>query len=198
MEYHTLKFVSKENVTDREKIKLLEVVRRLDPSADFTTNHPDNELVKTLIISLTRCLHEKELEKINDELATDMDNYFVETLCEEGEEEDEVKDGPGKLFTVAEVRKTFRDHFEPSFKEMCDEMELRNHNRLIEKRAQMGWKFGDRFDPLKKESPMMKPYDQLPEEYKLQNGKIFEDVLDILQKNGFYMSHITMNKLKKK
>ena len=161
-----LKFVSREEIPEEKKNKFLGIVREIDENATC-----DNETQTSISVSSKHAFTESELDKINKRCAEYYDNYLIKSTCSEDSE--------------TKTNLPSKDNFEKAYREMCDEMEIKSHNRLIEKRAKMGWRYGERFDPEKKESPLMRQYHELPEQYKLRNGHVLRDAIDILEKHGF-------------
>jgi hypothetical protein len=58
------------------------------------------------------------------------------------------------------------------------------HNKSMQDKIAAGWRYGDRFDSSEKTSPLIKPYDDLPEEHRQLRPDIFTKVLEIIGKNS--------------
>lgn len=186
---HFIKLIPTEKLSEEQKEAFVNLVKLVDPSVS-SYYEDDNHL----IVELSHCLSQEELDKIfqecNSQLGTD--DYFLMASEEDHEEEKldqeepvtEAKEEPKK----EERKETSKEEFKDIYQKMCDELEVKLHNRVMDKKSALGWKYGDKFNPHTKESPLMRPYHELPEDYKIKNGKIFNDVLDILKKNGFNIS----------
>jgi hypothetical protein len=183
---HFIKLIPTEKLSDEQKEQFVHLVRSVDPGV--SSYYDDGNHV---VVELDHNMSEKELDVVFKECEKEYNDFFLmasdeeteeqstETLPEEVEESSHEKEEP---------KETSKEEFKDVYQRMCDELEVKLHNRVVDKKTSLGWKFGDKFDPHKKESPLMRNYSDLPEEYKLKNGKIFNDVLEILKKNGFTVS----------
>lgn len=57
------------------------------------------------------------------------------------------------------------------------------HDKSMNEKIKAGWRYGDKFDPEQKTSPLIKNYDDLPEAHKQMRPDIFAKVIEILGKN---------------
>lgn len=190
---HFVKLIPTEKLSEEQKETFVNLVKSVDPSVS-SYYEDDNHLV----VELSHCLSQEELDKIFQECSSQLGtkDYFLMASEEENDVEDhEEKSDHEESVTEAAVepvkeepKTVSKEAFKDIYQKMCDELEVKLHNRVMDKKSALGWKYGDKFDPHAKESPLMRPYHELPEDYKIKNGKIFNDVLDILKKNGFNIS----------
>lgn len=187
---HFIKLIPTKKLSDEQKDKFVNFVKNID--SDALSYYEDENHV---IIELSHCLSNEELDKIFKECSEILgtEDYFLMASEEEKSEEnteenkEEVKE-ESAAENLEEPKDTSKEDFRNLYKVMCDELEVKLHNRVIDKKSALGWKYGEKFDPEKKESPLMRPYHELPEDYRIKNGKIFGDVLEILKKHGFTIS----------
>jgi hypothetical protein len=177
-----IKLLPTEKLSDEQKEKFVHLVKNVDPSV---SSYYDDE--NHVVVGLSHCLSNEELDEIFRECEKEYENFFL-MASEEHKEEMPVEEQIEEAVTVPAKEEVSKKDFKDIYQTMCDELEVKLHNRVIDKKTQLGWKYGDKFDPEKKESPLMRAYHELPEDYKIKNGKIFHDVLEILKKNGFTVS----------
>lgn len=75
------------------------------------------------------------------------------------------------------------DLSDENMKIMLDELSRFMHNDNVRKKIENGWRYGEHFSITEKTSPLLVPYEQLPEEYKELRPDIFMKVLSIIGKN---------------
>lgn len=66
--------------------------------------------------------------------------------------------------------------------DMLEDLAKFMHTKYIEEKVKAGWNYGEDYSFEKKTSPLLVPYEQLPEEYKELRPDIFEKVVEILNK----------------
>jgi len=168
---HFVKLIKKD-LSDSDKENFIKLVKKVDPSV--TSYYDDHDSV---VVETSHSFDNSEVNKLFSECETNYEDFFL--MASETENLEENKETPKEIS---------KEDFKNIYEKMCDELEVRMHNRVVEKKSQLGWRHGDKFDPHEKTSPLMKPYHELPEDYKLKNGKIFMDMLDVLKNNGFTVS----------
>ena len=168
-----LKLISKTELSEDARRSFLSLVKQYDSGADVHT-----EEGRVLHIKLEIVLPEVDLKNISERWSEHHDNFFIEYEFE-NQNPDVLKETDLAVL----------------FDEMNEELNHRLHNRMVEEKAEKGWKYGDAYDPENKTSPLMKPYHELPEAYKKPNKKILKDVLQVLEDKGFMLVH--KNKLPK-
>jgi hypothetical protein len=180
---HFIKLIPTEKMTEEQKDNFVNIVKSVDPSINSYYEDGNH-----LILELSHSLSEEELDKIFQECNSTLgtENYFLMASDEDAAKDEEPIETIEE--SVEPKKEESKEEFKDIYQKMCDELEVKMHNRIIDKKSALGWKYSDKFDPHKKESPLMKPYHELPEEYRIKNGKIFNDVIDILKKNGFTVS----------
>lgn len=67
-------------------------------------------------------------------------------------------------------------------KQMVEELMREMHSDFVKKKTDAGWRYGEEFSMENKTSPLLVPFDQLPDNYKDYNPKFFSKVLNILTK----------------
>lgn len=77
--------------------------------------------------------------------------------------------------------KTFDDD---KMQNMLYELAKYMHNKSMNEKIADGWRYGAVFDLKEKTSPLIKPFDNLPEEHKKLRPDIFAKVLEIIGKNS--------------
>lgn len=87
----------------------------------------------------------------------------------------EVKDARVQLFDGVEIPET-------SYKEMCWEIAKLQHARWVQERMNEGWRYGDRYSARDKVHPMLKPWDDLPQQYQKVDYRLPLDILGVIKK----------------
>jgi hypothetical protein len=65
---------------------------------------------------------------------------------------------------------------------MLEELSRYMHNKSMSEKMALGWRYGEKFDPNEKTSPLIKPYEDLPSEHKKLRPDIFAKVMEIISK----------------
>jgi hypothetical protein len=69
--------------------------------------------------------------------------------------------------------------------EFAEKVAIAMHNRWYHKKSEEGWRYGAKFDQRGKVNPMMKPWNELAEEYKNVDPNLPEMFLQLLGKEGY-------------
>jgi hypothetical protein len=171
---HFVKLLGK-NLSDSDKEEFVKLVKSMDPSV--TEYHDDNGSV---VVETDHSFSHEEIDQLFKKCEEKFENFFLMASNEEDLEESKKEKIKEESLSKDDIKKLFDS--------MCEELEVKLHNRVIEKKSALGWRHGEKFDPHEKTSPLMMAYHDLPESYKIKNGKILNDVIDILKKNGFTVS----------
>jgi len=163
---HYVKLLKK-GLSDSDKERFVKLVKELDP--EIETYYDDGGAV---IVETCHPFSNDDVNQLFKKCESYYDDFFI--MASSNEDLDESKEEPKEDKSI--------------YDQMFDELEVQMHNRVMEKKTKLGWRHGDKFDPHEKTSPLLKPYHQLPEEYKIKNGQVFMDVIDILKKHGFKVS----------
>ncbi len=59
------------------------------------------------------------------------------------------------------------------------------HDNWAKERIKQGWKYGEKRDDMKKETPCLVEYEKLPEEEKLYDRETAMETLKVIQKLGY-------------
>ena len=59
------------------------------------------------------------------------------------------------------------------------------HDNWAKERIKQGWKYGEKRDDMKKETPCLVEYEKLPEEEKLYDRETAIETLKVIQKLGY-------------
>lgn len=72
-----------------------------------------------------------------------------------------------------------------NFNEFSEAIARKNHEKWLHDRSNAGWRFGLKFDSKEKTHPMMRPWHELPEEYKNIDKSYPSFLADLLGDYGF-------------
>lgn len=64
------------------------------------------------------------------------------------------------------------------------------HDTWAKERIKQGWKYGEKRDDLKKETPCLIEYEKLPEEEKIYDRETAIETLKVIQKLGYEIKKI--------
>ncbi len=161
-----LKLTSKNELSEESRRAFISLIQQYDDGAEIET-----EKSKTILITLDHTIPDQDLKELSETWGETNDNFLIEY---EGGQEDT---GHKKL--------DIKDLFD----NMNEELNIRLHDRMVEEKTSKGWRYGDRYDPANKTSPLMKPYLDLPKSYRKPDKNILRDVLNVLENNGFIITH---------
>lgn len=63
---------------------------------------------------------------------------------------------------------------------MLDSLSKFMHNAMVKEKVSNGWRYGEKFSMENKTSPLLVPYEQLPDEHKVHRPDIFYKVLELI------------------
>ena len=124
-------------------------------------------------IPLTRNLTEKEYEVVR---------HAFQHLAKEGQELDSstVTIGNARHLPAGETQ------IEPeNYEIFCDTLAKLQHSNWCLERSEMGWRYGIDHNPGEKTSPMLRPWHELPQQYKRIDKRLPEQILNTLESLGY-------------
>ena len=73
----------------------------------------------------------------------------------------------------------------PEILELSEILAKNVHDNWAKERIKQGWKYGEKRDDSKKETPCLVEYEKLPEEEKLYDRETAMETLKVIQKLGY-------------
>jgi hypothetical protein len=74
---------------------------------------------------------------------------------------------------------------ETDYAEMCDTLAKHQHERWCRERTQQGWRYGLEMKAKDKTHPMLRPWEQLPDQYKNVDDQLPHLFMNILAQHGY-------------
>lgn len=74
------------------------------------------------------------------------------------------------------------DMDDETFQKMLVELAKFMHSTMVKEKMDAGWRYGENFSMEQKTSPLLVPYENLPEKYQQVRPDIFNKVMEILQR----------------
>lgn len=68
---------------------------------------------------------------------------------------------------------------------LCNAMAKRKHEDWVRERTDAGWRYGVVFDAEEKVHPLVRPWDQLPERYRVPDLTAPQQLIDLLNDSGY-------------
>jgi hypothetical protein len=127
-------------------------------------------------IPLSRDLVEKEIQPINDALI----EYFPEGDFKIETSAVKINKASRPMSADATIELKKRD-----YNELCDTLAKNIHQRWCSDREKAGWKFGLKLNKKEKTHPMLRPWDQLNDEYKNVDYDLPKLFMEKLSEYGF-------------
>lgn len=155
---HYVKILTSENLSYSHLTLIISLIEKFSKIELFSEEHDGNAKAYTYYIG--RSLNEHEMEIIVN-----------------------------KWFSINDLEVFFENTTSPSMVDektmltMLDELAKFMHNEDVRKKVKLGWRYGMEFSISEKTSPMILPWEQLPEEYKTVRPELFSKVLEILSKS---------------
>lgn len=104
--------------------------------------------------------------------------------------------------TIANARQLLdgEPQIEPDkFEVFCDTLAKHQHSNWCTERTEAGWRFGFDHNAMEKTSPLLRPWHDLPAQYKSIDKKLPSQILNILEDLGYVIvPKAELEKLKKK
>lgn len=71
------------------------------------------------------------------------------------------------------------------FGTLCELLSKEEHNRWVEDQVSDGWRLGNSYSEQNKTHPLLKPWEQLPEQYKYIDDKMPQRFIEALERMGY-------------
>lgn len=186
---HHLRLISEEEINEPWPTMFIKTIERAGPDDIVHSVQVYDEVGETHAVSirhffdeenennvyevpLTRNLTEKEAEKIVlvwQQLFED--DFIIETSTPYTGKEPKDND----IMTV------------DNFKDFAEAVAKKTHSKWLHDRSNGGWRFGIEFNSVEKTHPMMRPWQELPEEYKNIDTSMPGFLTDLLDGYGIGM-----------
>jgi hypothetical protein len=181
-------------LSKEEAIAWYHCVKNLAPSgvlASVQTTNPqgDPDVIFMVHKETNGGAHYYEIPLTRD--LTDEETAVIEEAYPEGEIEtssEEVKaarQGPADAVVMEE----------DVYNNLCETLAKHQHQRWYEARASAGWSFGLRVNEQSKQHPMMRPWEELPEQYRKVDYELPHLFMTMLAEQGFAV--VSRNELTK-
>jgi hypothetical protein len=72
-----------------------------------------------------------------------------------------------------------------SYHALCMGVAKRRHDNWVDERSGQGWRYGTTFNAKAKTHPLLRPWDQLPDEYRKPDTDMPQAVIDLLRDQGY-------------
>ena len=141
-----------------------------EPDVAFMVRRESNAGDNYYVIPIVRDLTDSEFDKIKE-------NY-------EGPE-GVIETNSDKIETVRQSPADAIVMIEDDYNSVCEMLAKHQHRRWYEARASAGWSFGLEVDENDKKHPMMRPWEQLPDQYKDIDYDLPHVFMDLLVAQGF-------------
>jgi post-segregation antitoxin (ccd killing protein) len=176
----------KEPLDKAQKTAWMVAVRRHAPSGTLATVqttddqgslrsvcmvHKEGKKTNAYLIPLTRDLAPDEVQKIVDAFAdkTELQAFDIET--------NETMVSPAERSSI-----NLDDERHIA---ICTAMAKARHEKWLRDRLNSGWRFGTKFDADEKVHPLLRPWEQLPDQFRTPDMESPQALLDLIQANGF-------------
>jgi hypothetical protein len=74
---------------------------------------------------------------------------------------------------------------EDDYNNLCETLAKHQHQRWYDQRSKNGWSFGLEIDSINKTHPLMRPWEQLPDQYKNIDYELPHLLMDLLVNSGY-------------
>lgn len=139
-----------------------------DPDVVFMVHKETRGGVHFYEVPLTRDLTEKEADVIEEAYP----EGEIETSSEEVKA---ARQGPADAVVMDE------EHYN----NLCETLAKHQHQRWYDARAKSGWSFGLMVNEQSKQHPLMRPWDQLPEQYRKVDYELPHLFMNMLVEQGY-------------
>lgn len=98
--------------------------------------------------------------------------YDIETSAEEIEA---TRQGPADAVVIGET----------DYNQMCETLARHQHSRWCDERISAGWRYATDFSNKNKTHPMLRPWEQLPEQYRKVDYELPHKFMEMLAEHGY-------------
>ena len=133
--------------------------------------HKEGKKKHGYLIPLTRDLLPDEVQKIVDDFAQRESelNFDIET------NETRIEASERDSISVSDERHLV----------ICNAMAKARHEKWLREKLAAGWRYGIGFDAEEKTHPLLRPYDQLPDQFRQPDLESPQSILDLMSAQGY-------------
>jgi len=139
-----------------------------DPDVVFMVHKETQDGIHLYVIPLTRDLIDEEVAKIEEA-------YPEGEIEASSEDVKSARQGPADAVVMSE----------DDYNHLCETLAKHQHQRWYEARANSGWSFGLLVNETSKQHPLMRPWEQLPEDYRKVDYELPHLFMNMLVEQGY-------------